>query len=102
MKRLPCSGPGCSQRRAHHERPDEERGTQWVEVQDGYDGLAYCSLTCAAMAGAIKLFYTEAEWDEMKAEQERKEAVCPGHESDGSRFFPTCKRCGASMMESKP
>ena len=58
MKYVSCSSPSCSQRRVHHERPDEERGTQWVEVPDAHEGKAYCSLTCALLDGAISLRHT--------------------------------------------
>ena len=55
MKKVKCSGPGCSSRRAHHES-DEPRGTQWIEVPDDFpDGKkAYCSIECAAYDGALK------------------------------------------------
>jgi hypothetical protein len=55
MKKIPCSGPGCSSRRIHYERPETPRGEQLVEVPDGHEGKAYCSLTCALMDGAMKL-----------------------------------------------
>jgi hypothetical protein len=45
MKKVPCSGPGCSDRRRHYES-DEPRGTIYVEVPDEYDGPAFCSIEC--------------------------------------------------------
>lgn len=47
-KKIPCAGPGCANRRVHHERPDEPRGVQMVEVPESYDGNAtvYCSIEC--------------------------------------------------------
>jgi hypothetical protein len=53
VKLLPCSGPGCSDRRIHYERPDEPRGIQYVEVPIDFTGKAYCSINCAAMDGAL-------------------------------------------------
>jgi hypothetical protein len=50
MRKLLCHGPGCADRRIHHERQDVPRGPQWVNVPDDFKGqVAYCSLTCAAM-----------------------------------------------------
>jgi hypothetical protein len=54
-KKLPCSGPQCSERRIHYERPDEPRGIQYVEVPEDFTGKAYCSHTCAMLDGALKL-----------------------------------------------
>jgi hypothetical protein len=54
VRQVPCSGPGCANRRIHYERQDEPRGTQYVEVADDYEGPAYCSLTCAMLAGEFK------------------------------------------------
>jgi hypothetical protein len=54
-RKVPCAGPGCANYRKHWECPDEPRGTQYVEVDEDYEGLAFCSLTCALLAGAIKL-----------------------------------------------
>ena len=51
MKKIPCSGPVCDQRRIHHEEPDVMRPRQTVEVPDDYEGKAFCSYTCAAEAG---------------------------------------------------
>jgi len=58
MKR-PCCFERCGERRIHHERPHEPRGTQYFEVPDDYpiDKPVYCSLTCAISAGAISLKY---------------------------------------------
>lgn len=56
MKR-PCCYTECCKRRAHYEMPDEERGVQYIEVPFDYpeDKPAFCSITCAVMAGAMKL-----------------------------------------------
>jgi hypothetical protein len=51
MKTVPCSYQGCGRQRAHHERPDEFRPHQKVEVSDDYIGAKFCSITCACMAG---------------------------------------------------
>ena len=56
-KRVVCAYEGCKLRRVHHERPDEPRGPQSVEVPWNYEGNAYCSMTCAIMNGAMKLTY---------------------------------------------
>jgi len=55
MKKKPCSYAKCKDYRIHHERPDEPRGVQWVEVPDGHEGKAYCSITCACLAGAMSV-----------------------------------------------
>ena len=54
MKKIKCSGPDCENRRRHWCEPDTPRGPQYVEVQDDYEGKAYCSLTCAMLDGAIE------------------------------------------------
>lgn len=56
MKKVKCSGPGCSERRCHHEFPDKPRGIQWIEVPDDFpeDGKAYCSIDCAMYAKALR------------------------------------------------
>ena len=55
MKKIPCSYEKCWGRRIHHERQDTPRGVQLVEVNDIYEGAAYCSFTCAIMDGAMSL-----------------------------------------------
>ncbi len=52
--KVPCKNKDCYRRRAHHERPDEERGQQMVEVPDDHPAgkPVYCSYTCAGMDGA--------------------------------------------------
>lgn len=60
MKKVPCANTKeCPQRRIHFEEPDTPRGTQYIEVPDDYKGPAYCSITCAVLAGAIKLRVNE-------------------------------------------
>ena len=63
--KLPCSYSLCHTRRPHHERPDEERGTQWVEVPDDHppEKPVYCSMTCAIMDGAMTLRPKQEESD---------------------------------------
>lgn len=46
MKKIPCANATCGERRIHHERPDEPRGTQMVQVADDYEGRVYCSIEC--------------------------------------------------------
>lgn len=58
-KRVVCAYPECRLRRVHHERPDEPRGPQYVEVAWNYEGKAYCSMTCAIMDGSMSLRYEE-------------------------------------------
>lgn len=53
MPKQACAGPGCASRRIHHERPDEPRGRQMVEVPEDHKGLAFCSITCALLAGVV-------------------------------------------------
>lgn len=51
MKQVKCSGPGCENRRRHHES-DEPRGPQIVDVPDDWQGKrAFCSIECAAYGG---------------------------------------------------
>ena len=57
----PCAYTQCGKYRSHWERPDEERGTQYIEVPDDYEGLVYCSITCAVLAGVLKLKQDEKE-----------------------------------------
>lgn len=51
MKQIPCGNPTCSERRIHHEDQDTMRPHRMVEVSDDYNGLSFCSITCACMAG---------------------------------------------------
>lgn len=57
MKKVPCSYVDCGERRIHHEEPDTKRGTQFIEVSDDFNETrkAFCSLTCAIMAGEFSL-----------------------------------------------
>jgi hypothetical protein len=48
--KVPCPGPGCADRRRHHDDPYTPRGPQMVE-SDGE--LMFCSLECAIYAGVI-------------------------------------------------
>lgn len=51
MKKIPCGNPGCNQRRIHWEYQDIMRPHQMIEVADDYNGKAFCSITCACVAG---------------------------------------------------
>lgn len=53
MKSVPCSYEFCGSRRPHWMRPDDERGSQNVDVPDDYEDKAFCSLTCAMLAGEM-------------------------------------------------
>ena len=53
MKKIPCSYEGCSNRRVHYTLQDETRDRKLVEVEDDYQGDAFCSLTCAMLAGRL-------------------------------------------------
>jgi hypothetical protein len=55
MKKIPCGYENCSQRRAHFTAPDVYRPHQTVEVDDDYEGKAYCSFSCAILAGEMKM-----------------------------------------------
>jgi hypothetical protein len=63
MKNLPCKYRFCGNRRAHHERPDEDRGTQYVEVPDEVTDKdpVFCSCTCAMMDGWMTAYYETPE-----------------------------------------
>lgn len=50
-KKIPCGNPECCMRRIHHERQDEMRPQQMVEVPEDYMGKSFCSITCACIAG---------------------------------------------------
>jgi len=53
-KKVICPAPGCWDRRVHHEQQDTPRGAQRIDVPEDWTpdmGIAFCSLTCAAMAG---------------------------------------------------
>jgi len=53
-KEVMCPGPGCWERRPHHERQDEMRGPQYIEVPSDWksdDGIAFCSMECSMYAG---------------------------------------------------
>lgn len=51
MKKIPCGNLTCNERRIRWDRPDEMRPVQEVEVADDYGGKAFCSITCACIAG---------------------------------------------------
>ena len=55
MKKVPCFYYDCGSRRVHWCDPYTERGTQYVEVPDDYEGPAFCSFECAILAGRLKL-----------------------------------------------
>ena len=57
MKIRDCCYEKCGERRVHHERQDEPRGTMQIEVEDDYpdDKPVFCSYTCGLMAGAFSL-----------------------------------------------
>jgi hypothetical protein len=50
-KKILCGNSKCSHYRIHHERPDEMRPQRKVEVKREYSGKAFCSITCACLAG---------------------------------------------------
>ena len=55
-RKLACGYKDCGNRRVHHERQDTPRGTQYIDVPDDFKGdVAYCSITCACMAGAYNV-----------------------------------------------
>lgn len=51
MKKISCGNPACNERRIHWDRQDEMRPHQEIEVPDDYMGKAFCSITCACVAG---------------------------------------------------
>ena len=53
MKKIPCSYKHCDQRRIHFTIQDENRPRQMVEVDDDFEGDAYCSLTCTILDGKM-------------------------------------------------
>ena len=53
MKKIPCSYKHCDQRRIHFTIQDENRPRQMVEVDDDFEGDAYCSLTCMILDGKM-------------------------------------------------
>lgn len=61
MKKVVCPADGCQSRRIHHERQDESRGPQMVQVPDDWpEGRpAYCSMSCALMDGFTTLAYVK-------------------------------------------
>lgn len=77
MKTLPCKYPDCGARRVHHERPDEPRGHQQVEVPDRYDEASpvFCSLSCAMMDGWMTARYETPEQEETRRAAWRKKDV---------------------------
>jgi len=42
-----CSGPGCEEKRSNWSNPDVSRGIQVIEVPEGYEGPAFCSVECS-------------------------------------------------------
>jgi hypothetical protein len=69
--KVQCPGPGCADRRRHHE-DDTPRGPQMVEVESAGQ-LAFCSLECAIYAGVIDQG-GERPRDEWKIEWPPKDA----------------------------
>ena len=55
MKKIPCSYKGCDQRRSHFTLQDDYRPRQMVEVDDGFEGDCYCSLTCMILDGKMSV-----------------------------------------------
>lgn len=51
MKKIHCGNKNCRQRRIHFAEQEINRNHQLVEVEDDYEGKAFCSLTCAMLAG---------------------------------------------------
>lgn len=54
-KLVPCAYARCGERRVHFERPYEPRGTQMIKVPADFASDAFCSITCAVLAGKISL-----------------------------------------------
>ena len=63
MKKIVCQAPGCQSRRKHWSDPDSSRGPQMVEVPDDWPSgrPAFCSMTCALLAGYMTLEYVTEE-----------------------------------------
>jgi hypothetical protein len=52
----PCCNPDCWARRPHWERPDENRGTAYMEVEPETPyNRVFCSYTCACEGGAFSV-----------------------------------------------
>lgn len=70
MKRVQCSSTSCPKRRAHHERPDVERGPQWFHVPYDHEGPWYCSIECKVYGtkelGENRATTKEAELSQVK------------------------------------
>ena len=72
MKKIPCNYKNCSSIRIHFTLPDVERGTQLVEVEDDYEGPAYCSFTCAILDGKLSVMYDRDGTGEKKNEMDKE------------------------------
>ena len=53
-KSVHCSYEGCSDRRAHHDRPNERRSHQEFWVPANQSGPYYCSIECSVYDKAKK------------------------------------------------
>lgn len=52
----PCCNPSCWSRRPHWSCPDDNRGTQYVEVEHGIpSNRIFCCFTCACEGGAYNV-----------------------------------------------
>lgn len=49
MKKVPCTYSKCGLRRVHYTKPDIQRGAQYIEVPEDFQGQAFCSITCKMM-----------------------------------------------------
>ena len=54
MKKVLCSYEGCSDRRAHHDRPNERRPHQEMWVPASHNGPWYCIIECSVYGKAKK------------------------------------------------
>ena len=63
IMKVPCSWAQCHLQLSHWMWPNTPRGVQWVTVPDGYVGKAYCSFTCALLAGAMSIRQEKGEGD---------------------------------------
>lgn len=53
--KVQCPGPGCADRRSHHDDPYTPRGLEMLDVPDDRTEPYFCSIECGVYAGVLSL-----------------------------------------------
>lgn len=88
--KIKCGNEKCSKRRPHHGSIKDTRPHQMIRVQDDFVGKAFCSITCACLAGyysVTKGWIRDPRTGEPYVKMHKYQCWSYGADKQGHRFL---------------